>query len=130
MSADIHTSTLHKRPTEITRRQFTIASAWAILGGVSITVAACGGDSPTTPSSTTSGGSRSGIVSANHGHSATITSMQIMAGGDLTLDITGTANHPHTVQLTSGELQQIDGGQRVSKTSSNDDAHTHTVTFN
>jgi hypothetical protein len=66
-----------------------------------------------------------GIVSANHGHTATITSAQLMAGGDLSLDITGTSDHPHTVQLTGADLTQIGDGQRVSKVSSNDDAHTH-----
>ena len=48
------------------------------------------------------------------------------------LDITGSANHPDTVDLSAGELQQIAGGARFSKVSSVDDvdAHDHTVTFN
>jgi hypothetical protein len=53
-----------------------------------------------------------------------------MAGGNLSLDTTGTADHPHTVQLTGADLTQIDDGQRVSKVSSSDAAHTHTVTSN
>jgi len=119
------------------RRQFTLQSALAMLGGVVITISGCGGgsSSPSTPSQNpppTGGGSgdRVGNVSANHGHNAVITSAQVTAGGALTLDIRGSATHPHTVVLTAAEVASIGSGQRVSKTSSSEDAHDHTVTFN
>src|SRR5262245_55907224 len=96
--------------TTITRREFTLESALALLSTVAISVSSCGGNgysSPTTPSSTptptpspTPGATPSnvtGAISANHGHSAVITGAQISGGGGFTLDITGTATHTHTV---------------------------------
>jgi hypothetical protein len=53
-----------------------------------------------------------------------------MAGGALQLDITGSATHPHSVQLSAGEIGDIAEGKRVSKSSSTNDGHSHTVTFN
>jgi hypothetical protein len=59
-----------------------------------------------------------------------ITSAQLTAGGGITLGIQGTSSHPHTVTLAASEISAIAGSQRVSKESSNDSGHSHTVTFN
>ena len=118
-----------ERTQGITRREFTVESALALLAGVAITVSSCGNDDDSNPTSPTDGGS-SGTVSANHGHVAAITAAQITAGGALTLDIRGSADHPHTVTLTADEVRQIGAGQRVTKTSSSDSGHNHTITFN
>ena len=75
-------------------------------------------------------GANVGVVGANHGHTAIITAAQLAATNAVSLDISGSANHPHTVSLTDVEVGQIAGGTRVTKTSSNNDAHAHTVTFN
>ena len=112
----------------LTRREFTRESALAVLAGVTITVSGCGDDSPSGPSG--SPNDEVGSVSANHGHSAVITEAQLQAGNAISLNIRGNAPHPHTVDLSATELQQISAGQRVSKVSSNDDGHTHDVTFN
>ena len=123
----------------LTRRDFTLAAAMAVLSGVAITVSACGGGdssaSPAAPSPTGSGSTptssdRTGSISSNHGHSAVIASAQLGASGGITLNIQGTSSHPHTVALTGAELSAIANSQRVSKESSNDAGHTHTVTFN
>jgi uncharacterized membrane protein len=122
----------------ITRREFTLAAAMAVLSGVAISVSGCGGDSsgspaspsPTGSGSTPAGGDRVGSISANHGHSAVVTSAQLGASGGVTLNIRGTAGHAHTVALTGAELSAIAGNQRVSKESSSEDGHTHTVAFN
>ena len=53
-----------------------------------------------------------------------------MAGGALQLDITGSATHPHTVQLSAGDIGDIAEGRRVSRGSLMNDGHSHTVTFN
>ena len=53
-----------------------------------------------------------------------------MSATVVSLDITGGANHPHVVALAVAELQQISAGMRVSKTSTVNDGHAHTVTFN
>ena len=107
----------------------------ALFAGVAITVTACGGDDydggPTGPGVD----GRAGAVSDNHGHVATVTSVEITAANAVTLQIRGSADHPHTVALSSTEVVQIGGGTRVSKTSSTDASaafgtHAHTVTFN
>ena len=120
----------------ISRREFTLAAAMAVLSGVAISVAGCGGSdsgSPASPSPTGSGstsGDRTGTISANHGHTAVIASAQLGASGGITLNIQGTSAHPHTVALSGSDLAAIAANQRVSKESSNDASHTHTVTFN
>lgn len=116
---------------EVTRREFSRESLSALFAGVLVTVSACNDRGPTAPSD----GARVGSVSANHGHVATVTSVQITAGNDVVLDIRGGADHPHTVELSAGEVQQIASGARVSKSSSTNAssstaAHQHTVTFN
>jgi hypothetical protein len=121
----------------LTRRDFTLAAAMAILSGVAISVSGCGGSgsssspaSPSPASSTPTGSDKTGTISSNHGHSAVIASAQLGASGGITLNIQGSAGHPHTVALTGADLSAIANNQRVAKESSNDASHTHTVTFN
>ena len=122
-------------PENPERREFALRSILAMLAGVTITISACGDDdSPTSPSPP-SGGGRSGTVSANHGHTARITSAELMAANAVVLNIRGSATHPHTVELSAAEIGQISAGQRVSKGSSTDDSpdagrHSHVVAFN
>lgn len=111
-------------------RTLSRREAMALLGGAVITITACGGDSPSSPSSGGSTGDKTGTISGNHGHSASIDSARLQAGNALDLDIRGSATHPHTVSLGASEVVQIRNGDRVSKTTSNDDGHTHQVTFN
>lgn len=111
------------------RRQFNARALLALLGGITVTVAACSDGSPTAPT-TPANGDAAGTVSANHGHTAVIDAARLAAGGAIVLDIRGTANHLHTVQLSAAEVTQIANRQRVSKESSTGDAHTHLVTFN
>jgi len=121
----------------LTRRDFTLAAAMAILSGVAISVSGCGGSnsssspaSPSPASSAPTGSDKTGSITSNHGHSAVIASAQLSASGGITLNIQGTAGHPHTVTLTGADLSAISGNQRVAKESSNDASHSHTVTFN
>ncbi len=118
----------------LTRREFTVESALAMLAGVTITISGCGDDdnnpttNPTPPAS-----DKTGTVSTDAGHThtgAVITAAQLTAGNAITLTLTGSTTHTHTVALSQAELAQISGGTRVSKTSSTDNAHSHTVTFN
>jgi hypothetical protein len=120
------------------RREFTLAAAMLALSGATITISACGGgsSSPSSPSSpSTSAGTpgtadKVGVIGSNHGHSAVITAAQLTAAGDLSLNIKGTSDHPHTVTLTGAEVASIAANRRVSKESSTDDGHSHSVTFN
>ena len=115
----------------LTRREFTLHSTMAILGGVAISVSACDSDGPTAPTPTPdpAPAGATGAVGTNHGHIAQITSAELMAGGMTSLDITGTSSHPHTVELTADEVAQIGTGAQVAKISSTDAGHSHTVTF-
>jgi hypothetical protein len=116
------------------RREFTAAAVMAMLAGVTVTISGCGGGggggSPTQPNNPPASGDRLGNVSANHGHEARITAAQLAAGNEVTLQIRGTSDHPHTVVLSAAEVASIAAGQRVGKASSEEDFHTHTVTFN
>ncbi len=115
----------------VTRREFTLQSALAILAGVVITVDGCGGnDSPTQPGPGPGPvGNVTGSISGNHGHTATITSAQITTGSAISLNIRGDADHPHTVDITQADLGMLQNRQPVSKTSTNDSGHQHGVTF-
>ncbi len=115
---------------DLDRREFTVASALALLGGATITITGCGGGG----SSSTTGPSGPvnivGSIAGNHGHSVMITAAQLTAGGDLRLMLeSGTAGHTHTVDLTAAEVSAIRSGTAVSKESSNAEAHRHTVSF-
>ena len=115
------------------RREFTRLSLLAMLSGVAITITACGGGSDGPGSPTPPGDGEEGSISANHGHSVRITSAQLTAGGQLTLSLggaVGVPDHSHSVSLSAAEVVSIRDGARVSKTSTAEEAHTHTVTFN
>ncbi len=129
---------------KLDRRRFTREASLAFLAGVSVTVSACGGGGgggagddgygpPTsgTPTATPPpAGSKTGQVASNHGHSAVITAAELAAGGALRLDISGTAGHPHIVELPAQAVQEVRDGRKVQKESSATDAHVHVVTFN
>lgn len=121
-----------KSRTMITRRTFTAETALTMLAGVAITISGCGDDEGSGgvgPSPQP--GSRQGAVSssAGHTHTAEITAAQLTAGNAVSVELRG-GDHTHTVAISQGELTQISGGTRVQKESSNNQAHTHTVTFN
>ena len=116
----------------LTRREFTVESALAMLAGVTITISGCGDDDNATSAPTPPATDKAGAVTtdAGHTHQAVITAAQLTAGNAITVTLTGAATHTHTVALSQAELSQINAGTRVQKTSSTDNAHSHTVTFN
>jgi hypothetical protein len=118
------------RSEPISRREFTVESVLALLAGVVVTISGCDdSDSPTSPSGGAAG-DFTGNVSANHGHVATVTAAQITAATAVTLNIQGSATHPHTVTLTADQVRSIGARTQVSVTSTTNDDHIHTVTFN
>ncbi len=115
-------------PAALTRREFTLQSALALLSGVIITVSGCGGKStPTTP--TPAATDVTGTIANNHNHVAVILAARQTQGSAFALDIQGTASHPHTVDLTQADLASLVNRQVVSKTSSTNNGHSHAVTF-
>lgn len=128
---------------KLNRRQFAQEASLAFLAGVSVTVSACGGGGgggagddygpPTGGSPTTlapAPGSKTGQVSANHGHQAVITAAQLQAGGAVRIDIASVAGHSHMVDLPAQAVADIRDGKPVQKDSTTTDGHMHTVIFN
>ena len=107
--------------------------AWVATSVEAVTTVACGGGggggsaSPSAP--TLAAGDKAGVVSANHGHIAIVMAAQLTAGNAVNLDIHGTADHTHTVQLSADQVRAIALGMRITVRSSADQAHDHDVTF-
>jgi len=120
----------------ISRREFTVEACLAILAGATITImgSGCGSSnsSPTGPSGgpAPSAGDKSGVISNNHGHTATITAAELAAGNAVNVLLTEGSGHTHHLGLSANEVAMIAANQRVSGESTVDDAHSHTVTFN
>ena len=122
-----------EQPLSLTRREFTLDAAIALLAGCVITVSdACGSSSTSpTPVAPTD---INGAISANHNHVAIVTGAAITAGNAVTLTIQGTAQHNHTLSLSQADLTTLKNRQAVSRESSTDPSgtfglHSHTVTF-
>ena len=116
----------------VTRREFTLDGALAVLAGCVVTISDACGKSTTTP--TPAPTDVTGVIASNHNHSALITGAQITAATAFTLNIQGTAAHPHTVSITQGDLTALKNRQAVTTTSSTDASntfgnHSHQVTF-
>jgi hypothetical protein len=136
----------------LTRREFNAASVSALFVGMTVWVSGCsgGGSSPAAPTAAptptsapapSGTGDKSGTISANHGHVATVTGAQLQASGAVALNIRGTADHDHAVQLSADQVRQVSAGTRVAQTSTESAAtpdgygsstpgHSHSVTFN
>ncbi len=113
----------------LSRREFTVEWALAILAGATITITGCGDDDD--PGTGPSGqGDEVGSISANHGHAVTISGAQIAAGGAITTELTAGNGHTHSISLTPAQVVAIGQNQQVSVTSTTDAGHNHTVTFN
>lgn len=121
--------TLAARPS-LTRREFTLDAALAILAGCVITVSqtACGSRA-TAPTPVTPPADVNGTIAANHGHIAVVTSASITAGSAVSLNIQGQSAHPHTVAISQTDLTTLKNRQTVTSTSSTDANHSHTITF-
>jgi hypothetical protein len=130
-----------KVPT-LDRRTFTLEAALAVLAAATISVSGCREGSapaeadpaptpvPPPPPTPVPQTDRTGVFLANHGHTAVITAAQLMVGGGIRLDIRGTANHPHVLELSAAEIAAIADNRQVGKESSEEKGHTHYVTFN
>jgi hypothetical protein len=126
------------------RRTFTLEAALAVLGGVTISISGCRGTgspmiadpaplpTPTPTPTPTPLMDKTGVFLANHNfpHAAVITAAQLMAGDALRLDIRGASNHPHILDLSAEEIAAIANDRQISKVSSEQQGHTHHVTFN
>src|SRR5437870_5204874 len=86
--------------TALSRREFTLEAALAILAGcvITITDAACGSSNSTPTTPTAPPADINGVVAANHAqpHAVVITGAMITAGNAVTLNIQGQSTHNHT----------------------------------
>ena len=124
-------------PRTASRRKVSKGTLMALIAGVVLTVSACDGDNVSSLTVGPGGGTggRTGSISDNHGHVASLTAAELTAGTELTIDIRGSADHSHTITLSGAEVVQIRNNQRVTTTSSTitspvSGTHSHTVTFN
>lgn len=62
-------------------------------------------------------------------HSIDVPVSDVEAGVEVSYDITGESDHPHTVVVTADDFARIAAGERVTITSSVDDMHDHDVTL-
>lgn len=118
---------------QLTRREFTAEAVLAMLSGVTVTVVGCGGGGGVTGASAVP--PKEAMITANHGHQGSVSGAQLSAGNAVVVDIRGTSDHTHQVELTSAEVRQIASGARVAKGSSRSFAsdvgtHEHTCIFN
>ena len=69
-------------------------------------------------------------ISANHGHSLTVSKDDVAAGTqkEYELSAANTDGHMHTVVLSSSDFSSLSNNQRITKTSTNDGGHNHSVT--
>jgi len=120
------------KPSGLDRREFGRAAALAALAGVTVFIEeGCGGGSSPSGSSGATGPPApvAGQISGNHGHQAVISTAALQAGGDLSLDIQGGADHPHSLVLAAAEVISIRQGGQVSKDATTTAGHMHVVTF-
>ena len=125
-------------PDLLERRDFTMQLILAVLSSATIVVSEACGSSGADPSPVGGGnggggggnGSVAGTISGNHGHVATISAAQLTAANAVALDITGTATHSHSVDLSAQDILDVAGRKSVAKLSSTGSGHDHTVTFN
>ena len=67
-------------------------------------------------------------ISANHGHSLTVSRSDVEAGSARTYSIQGSSSHDHMVTLTGADFTNLQNNNSITVSSTNDDGHTHSVT--
>ena len=73
-------------------------------------------------------GARASSISANHGHSLTVSREDVNAGVEKTYSIEGSASHSHSVTVTAANFITLQNNQQIVLTSSVGNSHEHTVT--
>jgi hypothetical protein len=120
----------------LTRQEFLRSILMTSLGGA--LVAACGTDSgepdpqPDAGGSADAGpfmgtcGSTSVQIGSNHSHIMMIEAGDVEAATTKEYDITGGADHPHTVRITAAQFATLKETGTLMVTSSND-GHSHSI---
>ncbi len=113
------------------RREFLakagLAATWA---AISVRISGCASDE-----GNPLGGGNDGVdgdvtFDAGHRHSVFISDAAIAAGNAVTLTLSNSSGHSHQVTLSAQQVMDIGEGTQVVAISTNDDGHTHVVSFN
>jgi hypothetical protein len=114
----------------IGRREFIGAAAAALFAGVAIQIVGCSDSTSSGPGITDAVGD----ISENHStpHSAIVTKVQIETGGTISIDITGKADHTHTLTLTPDYMDLLKAKEMVMQVTNEggSPSHQHMVMFN
>jgi hypothetical protein len=119
-----------------TRKQFLESATLVAGSGLGLLVFGCGSDgsSSSEPESSTGGSSSADVcqtmIASNHGHQLRLPEADVAAGADKTYDITGSADHSHSVSLTAAQFSDLGAGTEVTVTSTSGAGHTHSVRIN
>ena len=68
-------------------------------------------------------------VSANHGHSITVSITDVDAGVEKQYNIQGSSAHNHVVTVSESAFASLANNQQISVNSTTGDGHTHSVTI-
>lgn len=67
-------------------------------------------------------------ISANHGHSLTVSKEDVAAGSAKTYTLTQGDGHTHEVTITASNFDSLQENNQITVTSTSDSGHTHNVT--
>ncbi|TDQ25564.1 hypothetical protein [Tenacibaculum caenipelagi] len=85
-------------------------------------------DPDPTPSGNCIDNGTNSTISANHGHTLTVSKEDVQAGAQKSYSIQGSSSHNHTVTLTAANFSSLQSNNSITVGSTNDDGHTHSVT--
>jgi hypothetical protein len=116
---------------DLTRRELLAAAATA----AATVIAACGGGDDdgapaidAAPANCLANGTRA-VISYNHGHDFTVPGADIAGGNAHSYDITGSADHSHSVSLTAEDMATLADNRPLQVTSSAGGGHTHMISI-
>jgi len=104
---------------DLSRRELLLVSLAACGGGGTATI-----DAP--PPNCLANGTRA-IIPYNHGHTLDIPAADIAAGTPRSYDITGGADHSHSVSVTAAEMATLAGNGSIQVMSTTGGGHAHTI---
>ena len=118
------------------RKTFIKKSAAALLiAAPAYALMSCGSDDSNDDGPINSGpdcsgtGNNASTISANHGHSLTVTSADVTAGVDKSYNIAGSAGHSHNVTVTAAQFVALGNNEQIQVASTSGNNHNHSVTI-
>lgn len=114
----------------LTRKEF-LGSMIGLASGAAgaVLLVGCGGDEASGDAGATScsmNGSTTEI-GGNHGHMLVVSKADIAAGVSKTYDITGSADHAHSVAIGASFFAMLQNNMAVTTSSSTVDSHSHSI---